>query len=149
MVEVVVTLSITFIVLFMISTLSISISDVVKLQNINSKSLAEYYSIKQNIQSFFTCYSIKGYEIKETNNLDNQSNVIISNSIDDYGLIFNQENKQLSYEILNFQSQDVDIIVENYETINDVVFELNDNIVKCKINLINETVYVFLVKLEV
>ena len=145
LVETIITLSIVSIVLVLITSVIIAISNITKRQDYESLCQSEYGIASKNLDSFFSNYSINGYSILQAEN----NILVITDGENNYSLNYNTNKKELSFSLLNFNTNLTEIKKNKFENLININFVAQDNLVTCTYEFLNFHSYTELKKLGV
>ena len=129
--EVVITLSVTVVVLSLITSLVIVISNVSKLQIYAQNCQAEYQQANDLVNKFANAYSFGEctFSLQQT---EYECKIVVQKDSQTYELVYQKMQSKLTAQILEAMSGQAEQKVISFQNIKNIVFAKQDNLIKCE-----------------
>lgn len=128
--EVLITLSVTVIVVFMITSLVIIVSNVSKTQIYNQNCQAEYQKAETFVEEFVSTYSYGNFAF-DVNQTENGTEIVAQNGEETYKLVYQKIQNSLTAQILNALSGEAEQKTIPFDNVTNIAFEKQYNVIKC------------------
>ncbi len=137
LVEVVVSMSIIFIVLGFCAAMVLSISKISAKREYDELCLSEYQSASNLIQEYKNAYNINEYSLFKVD----ESEIVIKKDESEFSLKFNETEKTLTAQVYNYSSNRIDTKNLTFKNIIKIEFASYGDMVKCTYKFQNFTEY--------
>ena len=129
--EVIITLSVTVVVLSLITSLVIVVSNVSKSQIYAQNCQAEYQYANNLVNKFANAYSFGDYtfSLQQT---EYECKIVVQKDSQTYELVYQKAQSKLSAQILDTMSGQAEQKVISFQNIKNIVFAKQDNLLKCE-----------------
>ena len=144
--EVIVTLAVTVVVLALITSLVIVVSNVAKSQAYAQNCQAEYQQANNLVEEFTNTYSFGEHTFSVHQTEDGCEIAVQKNSLT-YKLMYQQSQRKLTAQILDTMTSETEQKVITFENITNIVITKQDNLIKCEYYFANYPTFTNLVVL--
>lgn len=131
LVEMVITLCVVAVVIAMITSVVIVVSNVATVQNYNQTCQTEYQNASKLIKKFINTYETYQYTIS-VQETETQSKIVCSDGLEEYTLIYDKQENRIVAEILNHLTAQTQQSEINFDCIENIIFSMQQNIIKCE-----------------
>ena len=129
--EVVITLSLLTIVLVLVTSLVLAVSNVSKRQTYNQNCQTDYQKAVNFVDGFVQNYSTYHFEL-DVLNTDAQCVIRFANGGETYSLIYEKQSNKLIAQMLDFGTNEVKNVENSFKYINNITFSKQSNLIKCE-----------------
>jgi competence protein ComGC len=139
LVEMSVVLSVSVIIISIIVSLAILISNTQASNAYQTTCSGEYDLVKSMVEEYSQTYSTNEYFDKTVTS----NGLKISGSDRDFELVYNKDENKLSVDIFSSLDEQTTEKTKVFENITDIVFTTNDNLVKCEVSFLEYPTFSF------
>ena len=128
LVEVVISLTIGVIVMSLVASLIVIVTNISNKQTYETQCQTEYQQASQFVETYFNNYQLDEFELYSVS----QNQVTIKNDNDEFELSFDFEQKKLVAEMIDHTTNQVETLEISLKKIVEIKFSANGNLIVCE-----------------